>query len=222
MKKNPPPTDIRLVIFDLDGTLVDAYPAIADSVNFMLRKMGKPQVSLRKVTRSVGWGVDTLMKGFVPPDEVKKALRIFREHHDIRLKQKVRVLPGTRALLALLKKKGVRLAVASNRPTRFCRQILKRVGIDGYFDSVICGDKVKRAKPYPDMALAILKKARVKASQAVFVGDMSVDMISARRAKVFSIAVSTGSCTLKELKAERPGLLLRKLDDFRKVVPLTT
>jgi 2-phosphoglycolate phosphatase len=209
-----------LAIFDLDGTLVDAYPAITDSVNYMLKKMGRRPVSVRKVTRSVGWGVDTLVRGFVDKDQTALALRIFREHHDTRLRKNIRVLPGARPLLAYLRKKGVRMAIASNRPGRFCRLILRTLGMERYFDFVICGDAVRRPKPYPDMLKAILKAARVRPSEAVFVGDMSVDILCAKRARVLSVAVPTGSCTRAEILAEKPDLFIKDLLKLKKILAL--
>jgi len=216
-KKRILPTNIKLVIFDLDGTLVDAFRAIADSVNYMLSKLGKRPVSLRKVTRSVGWGVSTLVGEFVEKEQEAEALRIFREHHDVRLRRNLRILPGARPLLKFLKERGVRMAIASNRPSRFCRLILKTLRIEQYFDFVICGDAVRRAKPWPDMVKAILKKAKVRPSEAIYVGDMSVDVICARRARVFSIAVPTGSCTLSEIRAAKPDVFLKILIEVKKL-----
>jgi phosphoglycolate phosphatase len=211
------PRNIRLVIFDLDGTLVDAYGAIADSVNYMLRQLGKRPVSLRKVTRSVGWGVSMLVGEFVEPRREAEALRIFRQHHDTRLRRNLRILPGAKALLKYLKNKGVILAIASNRPTRFCRLILKTLGIEPYFHFMICGDGVKRAKPHPDMVQAILKKAKVRPSEAVFVGDMSVDIQAGQRAGVMTVGIPTGSCTRVELLAEKPDLMVKGLRGLKQV-----
>ncbi len=218
MKAVVPPKNIRLVIFDLDGTLVNAYKAIADSLNYMLKKLGKRPVSVYKVTRSVGWGVNTLVSGFVGPDEATHALELFREHHDQRLRRNIRILPGARALLKYLKKRGVRMAIASNRPSRFCRLILKTLGIDQYFDYVICGDGVRRPKPHPDMVKAILKRAGVRPSEAIYVGDMSVDIQAGKRARVMTVGIPTGSCTRAEILAEKPTLMVRELDVLRRIM----
>jgi phosphoglycolate phosphatase len=217
-KKKSLPMNIKLVIFDLDGTLVDAFRAIADSINYMLRKLGKDPVSERKVTRAVGWGVSTLVNGFVEKDQVAKALRIFREHHDVRLRRNLRVLPGTVLLLKYLKRRGVRMAIASNRPSRFCRQILRTLGLEQYFDFVICGDTVKRAKPWPDMVNLILKKAKIRPSEAVYVGDMSVDILCGKRAGVMTVGIPTGSCTRKEILAEKPDLMIERLAELQQAI----
>ncbi|MBF0330446.1 MAG: HAD-IA family hydrolase [Candidatus Omnitrophica bacterium] len=214
-RRNCPP--IKLVIFDLDGTLVDAFPAIADSINHMLLKMGYPKQSLRVVKRAVGWGVDSLVNSFVLEKEREEALALFRAHHDVRLRKKIKVLPGVKALLPFLRKHGCILAVASNRPEKFCRIILKAVGLDQYFDHIVCGDMVKRPKPAPEMVNVILRKSRVQAAEAVFVGDMTVDVACGRAAGVMTVAVTTGSCTVKELKAGKPDVLARRISDVRKL-----
>ncbi|MBF0485916.1 MAG: HAD family hydrolase [Candidatus Omnitrophica bacterium] len=213
-----PSRKVSLVVFDLDGTLVDAFHAIADSINFMLAEMGLPPQGFLKIKRSVGWGVNSLVNSFVDARQVPRALRIFRAHHDQRLRQKIKLLPGVKSLLPFLKEKGCVLAVASNRPSVFCHIIMKQAGIDHYFDHVICGDLVKRPKPYPDMIQEILKASKKKPSQTLYVGDMTVDVECGRRARVLTLAIPTGSCTKKELKKAKPHRLIRRISEVRRFV----
>jgi phosphoglycolate phosphatase len=209
------PSKIQLVAFDLDGTLVNAFPAIADSINHMLKKMGFAPQSLYTVKRAVGLGVDNLISRFVAPDKAEEALKIFRAHHDGRLQNNISLLPGARTLLPFLKGRGCVLAIASNRPSKFCRIILKTLKVDHYFDQVIGGDAVKRAKPYPDMLKKILKEAKLKPAHALYVGDMTVDIECGRGAGVFTVAVPTGSCTRAELKALKPDMMIERLSQLR-------
>ncbi len=209
------PSDIRLCAFDLDGTLVDAFPAITDSINHMMREMHLSPQSLPVVKRSVGLGVENLVRCFVLEEDVPRALAIFREHHDVRLRQNIRLLPGAKALLPFLKARDCVLAVATNRPLQFCRVILETLGIIDYFDHVLCGDMVPRSKPYPDMLYEILRQSGIPASDAIYVGDMTVDVACARAAGVFSVVVPTGSCTRDELEAVGPGALVDRLSQIR-------
>lgn len=209
------PRKIELVIFDLDGTLVDAYQAITDSINHMLKVMGLPGQTHRRVKRSVGLGVHRLIRCFVEESQAAEALDIFRKHHDVRLRQEIKLLPGVRTLLPFLKDQGCSLAVASNRPTPFCQLILKELRMDHYFDHVICADAVRRAKPYPDMLKVILRKSRVEPARAIYVGDMVVDICCGQRAGVFVVGVSTGSCTRREILEARPDLWLPRIGALR-------
>ncbi len=213
MKKSP--RNPKLVIFDVDGTLVDAYRAITDSINVMLKKMGYPLRSHRSVKRSVGFGVNSLVRCFVPENKAAEALRIFRAHHDKRLRKSLKLMPGARTILPFLKEQGCILAIASNRPSVFCHIILKELGIYHYFDFVMCGDDVKRAKPYPDMVKSILKKSGIRPSEAIYVGDMSVDVLCARRARVWIAAIPTGSCTRREILDADPDILIERLTDLK-------
>lgn len=209
---------IKLVIFDLDGTLVDAYPAIVESFNFTMRKMKLPLVDKQTIKRAVGWGDANLLKPFTGEKILKKALAVYRKHHAVSLGRKTRFLPGTKRLLVRLKKNGYKLALASNRPTKFSHIILEHLGIKEYFDYILCGDKVKKAKPYPDIIRQILRKLALKPNEALYIGDMTVDILAGKRAGVQTVAVTTGSNTAKELKILRPDYILENLSRLNRIL----
>ena len=157
---------IKLVIFDLDGTLVNAYPAVSRSVNYTLKSLGFAPRSHTEIKRSVGSGDRKLMVHFVGEKLADKALAIYRPHHIKALKQgAVKLLPGALGILKFLKGKGYKLAIASNRPTKFTRIILKVLGLLRFFDVVLCADKVDRPKPYPDILWAIAKRLSLDKSE---------------------------------------------------------
>ncbi len=210
--------EVKLVIFDLDGTLVDAYLAIADSINFLMKEMELPPKKADAIRRAVGWGDKNLVGAFVEKRHLDKALKIYRRHHQGSLKEKTRFLPGAKRLLADLKKKGYRLAIASNRPTKFSHIILKCLGIENYFDYVLCADKVKRGKPHPDILLHILKKLSVKPGEALYVGDMAIDVLAGQRAKVKTVSVVTGSSTKTEIKKLKPFLIINSISDISRIL----
>jgi phosphoglycolate phosphatase len=201
----------RLMIFDLDGTLIDAYAAVVESVNVALKAVALPKRSLRVIKRSVGWGDRHLLEGFVGPRRAAKALSIYREHHRSSLKRGTKFLPGTRRVLKHLKSRGYLLAIASNRPKEFSHIILEHLRIKHYFDYVLCGDEVKRPKPYPDILMAILRNLNTPRAQAVYVGDMTIDVITGRKARVKTVAVTTGSSKKEELLALKPWRCINRL-----------
>ncbi|HOU35675.1 MAG TPA: HAD-IA family hydrolase [Candidatus Omnitrophota bacterium] len=201
-------TGIRLIIFDLDGTLINAYPAIIDSFNFTMAAVGLPARDSITIRRAVGWGDRNLLKPFVPPKKLAAALSIYRRHHAKALVKYSRLFPGVKSLLLGLKKRSFLLAVASNRPTRFSRILLRHLGIVEYFDLVLCGDKVTYMKPHPQILRTIMARLGVPRDQTLYVGDMDVDAQTGRRAGVRTIMVPTGSSTLPELEKEHPYAII--------------
>lgn len=202
---------IKLVIFDLDGTLVDAYEAITKSVNFTLSKMGYPEASRLRIRRAVGWGDKRLLGFFVKEKDIQPALVVYRRHHRISLKRYTKLLPYAKEILQDLAKRGFKLAIASNRPTEFTDIILRRLALEKYFDYVLCADRLGRGKPDPEILLKIIKKLKVRPSEVIYVGDMTIDVKTAHRAKVKGIAVIGGSSTLKAIKKAKPFKIIKSL-----------
>ena len=201
----------KCVIFDLDGTLMDAYPAVISSINYTLNKCGFAKSDPAVIRRSVGWGDRRLLRGFVGEINLKKALAIYRAHHLKALRTGVKLLPGARKVLRQLKEDGYLLAIASNRPTRFSLIALKCLMIRKYFDYVLCADQVKKGKPSPILLRQIIKKLAVKPRYAVYVGDMDIDVMAGNRAGIKTIAVLTGSCSRTELKALKPAKIVKNV-----------
>lgn len=209
---------IRLIIFDLDGTLVDAYPAISASFNYVMQKLGYPPQRPSVIRRAVGWGDTSLLKPFVKANDLKVALALYRRHHARELLAGSRVFPGVKPLLRGLKAKGFLLAVASNRPTRFCRILIRHLGLARYFDQVLCGDAVRKGKPHPELLNRIMKRFSLKAAETLYVGDMVVDAQAGRRAGVKTLLVTTGSHGKEELARERPYRIIPKAADLAGIV----
>ncbi len=209
-----------LIIFDLDGTLVNAYPAVRSSINHTLKTMGYAPKSAAVIRRSVGWGDKHLLEGFLGKDKVVAALKIYRRHHAgaVKAANGVKFLPGAKTALTELKKDGYRLAIASNRPTKSTLLILKTLNARAYFDMVLCADKAKRPKPYPDMLVGILRALKIGKQDALYVGDMTIDVTTGRRAGIRTVAVATGSCTPAQLKRLKPWRMIDKMDRLKTVI----
>jgi phosphoglycolate phosphatase len=203
--------NIKLVIFDLDGTLLDAYEAIIESFNYTMREVNAPRRDNLTIRRAVGWGDENLLRPFVPKKDLKKALRIYRSHHKNSLIKHAHLFPGAENLLKKLKTNGIRLAVASNRPTKFSHILIRHLKIGRYFDYVLCADKLKQGKPHPEIINAIRKKFNAKTKETIYVGDMVIDVQAGRRARVFTVAVTTGSSTPKELRIEKASLVIGRI-----------
>jgi len=203
--------NIKLIIFDLDGTLIDAYPAIIRSFNYTMQKLKISKKSDLVIRRAVGWGDENLLKPFINPGDLKKALAVYRRHHKKSLLEGSRLLPGAREILGVLKKKGYKLAIASNRPTRFSWIVMRHLKLDKYFSYILCKDRLKYGKPHPEILNRIRKNFSLKPNQAIYVGDMVIDAQAGRRAGIKAVIVTTGSSTISEIKKARPYRVISRI-----------
>jgi phosphoglycolate phosphatase len=199
------------VLFDLDGTLIDSYPAIAASVNHVRSLYGLPPLPLDEVTRAVGRGPAYLLEKTVGPGEMDAKLAAYREHHPSVLREGTRLLPGARETLAALKRSGRRLGVCSNKPVAYTRELLPYLGLAESLDVVLGPEDVLRNKPAPDMLLEALARLGVAAGDALYIGDMTVDVETARAAGVAVWVVATGSSTAEALDRAGPDRRLAHL-----------
>jgi len=209
---------IKLIIFDLDGTLIDAYGAIVRSFNYTMQRLKMKRLDSQTIRRAVGWGDENLLKPFVEPGDLKKALLIYRKHHKYSLIQYSRLFPYVKKVLVFLKKKGLKLAVASNRPTRFSWILIRHLKLNLYFDYVLCADKLKHRKPHPQILNKIMDTLHFKPSQTIYVGDMAIDAQAARRAKIKGLIVTTGSSTKQEIKREKPYRIIHEIKELLDVL----
>jgi phosphoglycolate phosphatase len=211
--------NIKLIIFDLDGTLINAYPAIYRSFNHTMRIVGVQVQKESVIRRAVGWGDKNLIKPFVRKKDLEDALYLYRSHHADSLIKYSKLFPQVGAMLGRLKRSGYKLAVASNRPTRFSVILLRHLDIKKYFDFVLCGDKLKHIKPHPEVLQRIMRRLKKTPQQTLFVGDMYIDCQAGRRAKVKTIMVTTGSSSKKELEEEKPWRIVPRVVDVLKFIP---
>lgn len=212
------PQAVRLVIFDLDGTLIDAYPAIIESFNYTMDACGYARRRPAVIKAAVGWGDRNLLKPFVRAADLDKALQLYRRHHRRSLVHRSRLYPGVRLLLRWLEARGLKLAVATNRPTRFSHILLRHLRIKDMFDTVLCGDAIGHIKPHPQILRMIMRRLKVSPDQTLFAGDMTIDVQTGKRAGVFTVAVTSGSSSRRQLAAEKPDRILPAIRQLRRLL----
>ncbi|UAW98778.1 phosphoglycolate phosphatase [Halopseudomonas nanhaiensis] len=208
-----------LVMFDLDGTLVDSVPDLAAAVDVMLGRLGRPPAGAERVRDWVGNGAAVLVRralansidhASVDDAQADAALKIFLEAysggHEL-----TRVYPGVTDLLGHLRNQGVRMAVVTNKPQRFVGPLLEEVGLAGFFEWLIGGDTLATQKPDPGALLHVMRDAGVAAGRSLFIGDSRNDILAARAAGVRVVAVSYGYNHGEPIAAENPDLLVDSL-----------
>ncbi len=182
----------RALVFDLDGTLVESAPDLADSLNSLLVSHGLPRQDLSAVKQMVGAGAKMLLqRGFAASGqplseaEAEALMPAFLEDYSARATNKTRLMPGTEDLLAALAGDGVALGVCTNKPEGISRAILKDLGVAQHFGSIVGGDTTPGKKPDPRPLLATLDTLGAGPAESLMVGDSPADAGVAR-------AVGTG------------------------------
>ena len=209
----------QLVMFDLDGTLVDSVPDLAAAVDQMLAQQGRPPAGIERVRHWVGNGSPILVRralagsidhAAVDDDDAARALDDFLQAYS-GSHAATTVYPGVKPLLQWLRSQDVALAVVTNKPERFVAPLLEEKGL-GAFDWIIGGDPLPVKKPDPAGLLQVMRDAGVSAESSLFVGDSRSDVLAARAAGVKVAAVTYGYNHGQPVAGENPDLLVDSLD----------
>ncbi|AQW70196.1 phosphoglycolate phosphatase [Pseudomonas fulva] len=214
----------RLVMFDLDGTLVDSVPDLAAAVDRMLLELGRPAAGLDAVRQWVGNGAQVLVRRALAGDIdhagvddalAEQALALFMdayaESHDLTV-----VYPGVQDTLRWLRKRGVEMALITNKPERFVGPLLDQMKLGSYFRWIIGGDTLAQKKPDPAALLFVMQMAGVTPQQALFVGDSRSDVLAAKAAGVQCVGLTYGYNHGRPIEEESPSLVI---DDLRALLP---
>lgn len=205
--------NIQLLIFDLDGTLVDSERDLILSVNAVRLQMGLGPLPDKTISSYVGNGVTSLMEralgSAASGEEIQKAVTLFLAYY--RLHMLDHTVPYTGVRESLEELKGRKLAVLTNKPVRFSRDLLAGLGMAGYFSFIYGGDSFARKKPDPVGIAKLMNDTGVSKSQTMMIGDSETDVLTGRNAGVLACGVTygIGSHTLKITPADL------MIEDFR-------
>src|SRR5579864_503994 len=211
-KTNPDPApfaDVRVLIFDLDGTLIDSGIDLALSVNATLKEMGRQPLPHDQIFGYVGQGAARLIEQALGPgatrEECEQGLAFFLSYYRQHMLDNTVTYPGVREGLAALE--GMPMAVLTNKPVRFSRQILEGLGLASYFRYVYGGNSFETKKPDPAGMGVLLGEFGAEPREAMVVGDSDVDVMTARNSGAWSCGVTYG-LGLESLRACPPDLML--------------
>lgn len=188
---------MNLLIFDLDGTLVDSKQDLIDSVNATRGFMNLGPLPGPTVARYVGRGAMALIQSALgdsaPADEVKKAHEFFIGYYGEHMLDKTVLYDGVREALDAMKESGNTLAVLTNKPVRFSERMMERLGLGRHFIRIYGGNSFEpRKKPDPIGIQALLSETGLSKERTIMVGDSSVDIRTARNAGVRACGVTWG------------------------------
>ncbi|MBI5893510.1 MAG: HAD-IA family hydrolase [Deltaproteobacteria bacterium] len=169
--------EVDLIIFDLDGTLIDSSKDIAWAVNKTLKHLGFNELSYDVIKSYIGWGVKMLLEQAVPKERheiLDDARKIFLKYYEGHLLVDTHMYLGVKDILEYFKHK--KLAIVTNKPIGLTEKILDGLNISKYFQKVIGGDSVQNKKPHPEAIDIVLEELSVKPEKTIFIGDSKIDI----------------------------------------------
>jgi len=184
----------QLIIFDLDGTLIDSRRDLATGINLMRKHYGLPPLPVDAVAGFVGDGIRNLVKRSLAGHDIAidEAVRINYSHYLRHLHDKTTLYPGVAAGLKKLRKHGHSLALISNKGRAACLKILEHFKLEKLFFNITGGDSTLPLKPAPDTVFATMRKAKAETKNTWMIGDNHTDLAAARNAGVKSVFVTYG------------------------------
>ena len=211
---------IRGLIFDFDGTLIDSYEAIAESLNRVRASFTLPALEMKDVKAMVGHGLEHLIEAAIGKERIEEGVRLFRQTYGTLCEKKTSILPQVKETLEELDHRGYSMAIATNKPSYFARDILRALEMDHLFSEVLGPNDVERPKPDPEMLEIIMMRIGLSPEEVAYVGDMLLDIEVGRRAGVEVYAIPTGSATREALLEGRPDRLLHRFSELLTILPV--
>jgi len=217
-----------LVIFDLDGTIIDSAPSLHKAVNFMLKKLSLEPLDLQTVRDFIGNGAAILVKRALVRDRAyqnydidealaKRALDILLEYYSANLTDDTILYEGAKQTLQALQENGYKIALATNKPNQFIQEILEHFQIDTYFNYTIGAGVVANKKPHPQMLLKVCEELETSPQKAIMIGDTENDIVAAQNAKMDSIALTHGY-SHNDLRELNPTFVCNDFSQINKIL----
>jgi phosphoglycolate phosphatase len=219
---------VRLVLFDLDGTLVHSAPDLATAVNHMLTELGRDPQSTATVMTWIGNGMVRLIKRALTGDMhaepepalFEQALASFKKHYAANLAVQTRPYAGALKALDILIARGFALGCVTNKPAMFTLPLLERLDLARYFGLVVSGDSLARKKPDPLPLQHACAHFGVAPADAVLVGDSAADVTAARAAGMPVIGVSYGYNQGRDVRELKPDRVVDSLTEVPQYLQL--
>jgi len=210
------PQSIKLVIFDLDGTLIDSRLDLVHSVNAALRHIGRPELPEQVIASYVGDGAPILIQRalggeIVEPALVRQGLDFFLTYYRTHKLDHTTIYPGIAEALGAIQSSGNgvprHLAVLTNKPVNPSRAIVAALGLGTFFQQVYGGNSFPTKKPDPEGARQLLEEAGVRPEQAAIVGDSHTDIETGQNAGLWTVGVTYGFAP-QTLEAASPDVMV--------------
>lgn len=214
----------EVILFDLDGTLIDSAPDLALAINHMLTTLARPTYSEDLIRSWVGNGASVLVKRGLSgkseidenldPDLFEQSLQIFLSFYKDNLCINTQLYPSVRACLKVLKARGYRLAIVTNKPYEFIAPILAGLELDGLFEMLLGGDSLPKRKPDALPLHHVCQELNVSVEQCLMVGDSKNDILAAKAANMDSIGLTYGYNYGEDIGLHKPEAVFHDFSDI--------
>ena len=205
----------RLIIYDLDGTLVDTGEDIAEAVNHMLNVLTGAPLPAEEIRRYVGKGLHDLVRRCLKTDDeacVERGTQVFGEYYGRHLTDHSRLYPQARQTLDYFRDRAQ--AIITNKPQPFARDLLAGLGVADYFVEIIAPGSGFPKKPDPTAVHALMAAHHLSAEEVVLIGDSLIDVETGRNTGVFTAVLSHGFQDQEALRLAAPDLLVNNFEEL--------
>lgn len=206
--------ETELIIFDLDGTLIDSSEDIAWSANRTLKAMGRGEMEPEEIIGHIGWGVKPLLQKLMPEeseDRIAEARLKFLDFYGGHLVIKTRLYPGVEDTVRHFLDAKKKMAVVTNKPVGLADRILEVLDLKKFFPLVLGGDSLPNKKPHPEPIERAIREMCAKPERTAVVGDSPVDCEAGKAAGAYTVGVSYGFRGRGELTSAGCDIIV---DDF--------
>ncbi|MCX6647767.1 MAG: HAD family hydrolase [Candidatus Bathyarchaeota archaeon] len=212
---------IRLIIYDLDGTLIDSMEAIVETFNRVVEEQGGEACQAEAIKEMIGLPLTEMFRRVLPEekhDRLQACWDRFIEIYADVGPAKTHILPGVEETLKHFKQAGYLQSVATTKRGDVATRLLGALGLRGYFDLILGINDVPAPKPAPDIINLTLERLRVKPGEAVFVEDTTIGLEAGKKAGVYTVGVTTGTHDMQKLATMRPDCILNNLQELTRLV----
>ena len=214
----------KVVIFDLDGTLINSLPDLADSANDTMIRYGFPTHTIEEYFNFAGDGQRTFIERALPQDKnfddtfVTEMVDYYNERCQVRSLNKTEIYDGVLEMIQKLQSLKIPLNVCSNKPHEAVINIVEKLFPKNIFDSILGAQKNLPVKPNPAMPLKLIEKYNVETKEVAFLGDTAFDMQTAVNAKMIGVGVTWGFCSENDLINGGADILIHKPNEIFKLI----
>jgi phosphoglycolate phosphatase len=211
----------KAILFDFDGTLANTAPGIVLTMQKTFQEMCLPIPTDEEVRHTIGLPLKKCVQtlGQLSDKEAEEGTAIYRKLFPVYEIEHISIFPGVSETLSLLFSQGIRMAICTSRNKFSLDSILQRYALENYFETILTADTHQlNPKPAPDMALVLMERLQVNASQTLVVGDTTFDIEMGNRAHCTTVAVTYGNHSRQQLLSANPTQIIDRFDQIVEIV----